>query len=152
MLIRTHLSITLFFILLFISVVEYKFAFVLVALLATFIPDADSKFSTLGKRKSLRILQFFIKHRGMMHSFSFLILVTLVLVLFCPIISLGFFLGYGLHLLADSFTVQGIRPFYPLKKKSYGRIRTGKRTETAVFVFFLVGDLGLLMWKFLLLF
>jgi len=37
--------------LLFISVVEYKFAFVLVALLATFIPDADSKFSTLGKEK-----------------------------------------------------------------------------------------------------
>ncbi len=152
MLIRTHLSITLFFVLLFISVVEYKFAFVLVALFATFIPDADSKFSTLGKRKSLRILQFFIKHRGVMHSFSFLILVTLVLVLFFPIISLGFFLGYGIHLLADSFTVQGIRPFYPLKKKSYGRIKTGKRSETIVFVFFLVGNLMLLMWKFLLLF
>jgi len=142
----------LFFVLLFISVVEYKFAFVLVALFATFIPDADSKFSTLGKRKSLRILQFFIKHRGVMHSFSFLILVTLVLVLFFPIISLGFFLGYGIHLLADSFTVQGIRPFYPLKKKSYGRIKTGKRSETIVFVFFLVGNLMLLMWKFLLLF
>jgi len=76
--------------LLFISVVEYKFAFVLVALLATFIPDADSKFSTLGKRKSLRVLQFFIKHRGVMHSFGFLILITLFLVLFFPIISLGF--------------------------------------------------------------
>jgi len=147
MLIRTHLAITLFFVLLFISVVEYKFAFVLVALLATFIPDADSKFSTLGKRKSLRILQFFIKHRGVMHSFSFLILVTFFLVLFFPIISLGFFLGYGTHLLADSFTVQGIRPFYPLKKKSCGRIKTGKRTETIVFVFFLVSNLGLLMWK-----
>ena len=147
MLIRTHLSITLFFVLLFISIVEYKLAFVSVALLATFIPDADSKFSTLGKRKSLRILQFFIKHRGMMHSFSFLVLVTLVLVLFFPIISLGFFLGYGTHLIADSFTVQGIRPFYPLKKKSYGRIKTGKRTETIVFVFFLVGNLGLLIGK-----
>ena len=147
MLIRTHLSITLFFVLLFISVVEYKLAFVSVALLATFIPDADSKFSTLGKRKSLRILQFFIKHRGIMHSFSFLILVTLFLVLFFPIISLGFFLGYGTHLIADSFTVQGIRPFYPLKKKSYGRIKTGKRSETAVFVFFLVGNLGLLIGK-----
>lgn len=152
MLIRTHLLITLFFVLLFISVVEYKFAFVLVALLATFIPDADSKFSTFGKRKSLRILQFFIKHRGMMHSFSFLILVTFFLVLFFPIISLGFFLGYGTHLLADSFTVQGIRPFYPLKKKSSWKIKTGKRTETIVFVFFLVGNLMLLMWKVLLLF
>ena len=152
MLIRTHLSITLFFVLLFISVVEYKFAFVLVAFLATFIPDADSKFSTLGKKKSFRILQFFIKHRGMMHSFSFLILVTFFLALFFPIISLGFFLGYGLHLLADSFTVRGVRLFYPLKKKSCGKIKTGKRTETAVFVFFLIGDLGLMMWKILLLY
>jgi len=152
MLIRTHLSITLFFVLLFISVVEYKFAFVLAAFLATFIPDADSKFSTLGKKKSLRILQFFIKHRGMMHSFSFLILVTLFLVLFFPILSLGFFLGYGSHLLADSFTVRGVRLFYPLKKKSCGKIKTGKRTETAVFVFFLIGNLGLLVWRVLLLF
>jgi len=152
MLIRTHLSITLFFVLLFISVVEYKFAFVLVALLATFILDVDSKFSTLGKRKSFRILQFFIKHRGIMHSFSFLILVTLFLVLFFPIISLGFFLGYGTHLLADSFTIQGVRLFYPLKKKTYGRIRTGKRTETIVFVVFLIGNLWLLIWKVLLLF
>ncbi len=147
MLIRTHLSITLFFILLFISVVEYKFAFVLAALLATFIPDADSKFSTLGKKKSLRILQFFVKHRGMMHSFSFLILITLFFVLFFPIISLGFFLGYGLHLLADSFTVRGIRPFYPLKKKSSWKIRTGGRSEVIILVCFIIGDLGLLMWR-----
>lgn len=147
MLIRTHLSITLFFILIFISVVEYKFAFVLVAFLATFIPDADSKFSTLGKNKSLRILQFFVRHRGMMHSFSFLILITLFFVLFFPIISLGFFLGYGLHLLADSFTVRGIKPFYPLKKKSSWKIRTGGRSEVIILVCFIIGNLGLLMWK-----
>jgi len=152
MLIRTHLSITLFFVLLLISVVEYKFAFALVALLVTFVPDVDSKFSTLGKKKGFRILQFFIKHRGMMHSFGFLILVTFFLVLFFPIISLGFFLGYSLHLFADSFTVRGIRLLYPLKKRFKGKIKTGRRSETMVFVFFLVGDLSLIMWKILLLF
>ena len=135
MLIRTHLSITLFFILLFISNVEHKLVFVLVALTATFIPDVDSRFSSLGKKKTFRLLQFFIKHRGVLHSFSFLILVTLFFVLFFPIITLGFFLGYGLHLLADSFTVTGIKPFYPYKKKSSGRIKTGGKPEISIFVF-----------------
>lgn len=147
MLIRTHLSITLFFVLVFISVVEYKFASVLVALLATFIPDVDSKFSTFGKKKGFRILQFFVKHRGMLHSFGFLFVVTFFLVLFLPIISFGFFVGYSSHLLADSFTVRGIRLLYPLKKRFKGKIKTGKRTETMVFVFFLIGNLGLLIWK-----
>ena len=149
MLIRTHLSITLFFILLFISNVEHKFVFVIVALISTFIPDIDSRFSTLGKKKALRILQFFIKHRGILHSFTFLFILTLFFVLFFPVIALGFFLGYGLHLLADSFTVEGIKPFYPYKKKSSGRIRTGGKSETSLLVFFVIADLGLLIWRIL---
>lgn len=147
MLIHTHLSITLFFILLFISSMEYKFAFVLVALLATFIPDVDSKFSKIGKKKIFRILQFFVKHRGMMHSFIFLFLIALFLVLFFPIIALPFFLGYGLHLFADSFTIKGIKPFYPWKKVSLGKIRTGGKSEMFIFIVFIVVDLFLLVAK-----
>ncbi len=147
MLIRTHLLITVFFILLFISSVEYKLVFVLVALIATYIPDVDSKFSTIGKKKTFRILQFFIKHRGIFHSFTFLIVITLFFVLFFPIIALAFFLGYGLHLLADSFTIRGIKPFYPYKKKSSWKIRTGGKSETSIFLFFLIADFGLLIWR-----
>ncbi len=150
MLIRTHLSITLFFILLFISNVEHKLVFVLVALIATFIPDIDTRFSSLGKKKVLRVLQFFTKHRGMIHSFTFLILITLFFALFFPIIAFGFFLGYGLHLLADSFTITGIKPFYPFKKKSSGRIKTGGKSETSIFVFFILADLGLFIYKILI--
>ena len=149
MLIRTHLSITLFFILLLISSIEHKLVFVMVALISTFIPDIDSRFSTLGKKKMLRILQFFIKHRGIIHSFTFLFIITLFFVLFFPIIALGFFLGYGLHLLADSFTIEGIKPFYPYNKKSSGRIRTGGKSETSLLVFFVIADLGLLIWRIL---
>ena len=147
MLIRTHLAITSFFVLLFISYVEHKWAFVLVAFIATFIPDIDSKFSSLGKKKTFRILQFFIKHRGIFHSFTFLLLITFLWVLFFPIIALGFFLGYGLHLLADSFTVQGIKPFYPYKKKSSWKIRTGGRMEIIFLVSFIIGNLLLLGMK-----
>ncbi|GBE19582.1 MAG TPA: metal-dependent hydrolase [Candidatus Pacearchaeota archaeon] len=147
MLIRTHLLITLFFVMVFFESVEHKFIFLVVAVLATYIPDIDSKFSKIGNRKILRILQFFIKHRGMIHSFSFLLLITMFFVLFIPILAFGFFLGYGLHLLADSFTITGIMPFYPYKKKISGKIRTGGRSETAVLVLFVIGDLGLFFWK-----
>jgi len=148
MLIRTHLSITLFFILVFISNVEHKFVFVLVALFATFIPDIDSKFSIIGKRKIFRILQFFIKHRGIVHSFTFLMMLTFIFALFFPILALPFFLGYGLHLFADSFTIEGIKPFYPYKKISSWKIKTGGKSEIFVFVFFLIVDLGLIIAKF----
>jgi len=144
MLIKTHLSITLFFVLLFLSAVEQKFIFVVIALIATFIPDIDSRFSKFGRPKIARLLQFFTRHRGVIHSFTFLILITFFLVLFFPVIALPFFLGYGLHLFADSFTVDGITPFYPLRAKSKGIIRTGGKSEVSVLVFFIIADLFLI--------
>lgn len=147
MLSKTHLAITLCFVLLFLNVVEYKLVFVIVALFATLIPDIDTKFSTLGRKKFARAIGFFVKHRGMFHSFSFLLAVTIVLILFWPVGSLGFFLGYGLHLFADSFTRTGIRGFYPYKKKTKGKVKTGSRIETGIFVVFLILDIGLILMR-----
>jgi len=149
MLIKTHLSITLFFVLILISSVESKLVFVIVALIATFIPDIDSRFSTVGRRKIARVLQWFTKHRGITHSFTFLILITIFLVLFFPVISLGFFLGYSLHIFSDSFTKDGIRPFYPLKNKTSGSLRTGGRIEIGIFVAFVIVDIVLFFVKIL---
>ena len=148
MLIRTHIAITICAILIFISSVEHKLIFVLIMLIATFIPDVDSKFSTLGKKKTFRVLQFFIKHRGIMHSFTFLLLITLLLTLFFPVLALGFFLGYGLHLFADSFTSEGIRPFYPFKKRVRGPVKTGGRFEIMFLVGFVILDLFLFFQRF----
>jgi membrane-bound metal-dependent hydrolase YbcI (DUF457 family) len=148
MLIRTHLAITIFAILLLISTLENKLIFVLVALCATFIPDIDSRFSTLGRKKINRILQFFTKHRGITHSFLFLILLTLVLLYFIPVVALGFFLGYGLHLFADSFTKDGVTPFHPIYKgKSRGKIATGGKLEVGIFVGFVIADVALIFSK-----
>jgi len=144
MLIRTHLTITLFFVLLFISSVENKAVFVVVALIATFIPDIDTKFSKLGKKKVFRPLQFFVNHRGFFHSFIFLGLIGLIFYLFLPVVVLPFILGYGLHLLADSFTIQGIKPFYPFKRRLRWKIKTGGKLEVVIFVGFLIADLLLL--------
>jgi membrane-bound metal-dependent hydrolase YbcI (DUF457 family) len=145
MLMRTHVAIALFFVLLFIPHVSNGFVFLGVALVSTLLPDIDSGFSKIGKAKSLKFLQFFAGHRKIFHSFTFLITATIFFVLFIPIIALPFFLGYSAHLLADSFTIQGISPFYPLKKEYKGRIRTGGKSEILVFVSFLLLDLFLLL-------
>ncbi|MCK5624528.1 metal-dependent hydrolase [Candidatus Pacearchaeota archaeon] len=123
---------------------ENKVIFVIVALIATFIPDIDTKFSKLGKKKVFRPLQFFVSHRGFFHSFIFLGLIILLFLLFLPIIIFPFALGYSSHLLADAFTIQGIRPFYPFKTRIKGKIKTGGRLEIIVFVCFLITDLLLL--------
>jgi len=147
MLTRTHLAITVFGILLVISLIENKFVFVLTALIATLIPDIDCYYSYLGKHVVFRPLQWFTKHRGILHSFSFLILITIFFVLFIPVLAAGFFLGYGLHLFSDSFTKDGIQIFYPFKKKISGKLRTGSLFETGLFVVFILFDLLLLSIK-----
>jgi inner membrane protein len=143
MLIRTHLAITGFFILLLISSVEYKLIFMVFALLATYVPDIDSRFSTLGSKKIARVLQFFTKHRGIIHSFTFLLVLTFFIALFFPIASLGFFVGYASHLFADSFTIEGIKPFYPSKAVSKGKVATGGVVEKGILIVFIVLDLTL---------
>ncbi len=147
MLIKTHLAITAFAVLAFISSAEHKLVFSLVAMASAFIPDIDSRFSVIGRPKIARILQFFTKHRGITHSFTFLLMASVPLALFFPVIALPFFLGYGLHLFADSLTKDGIIPFYPYRKKSSWIIRTGGRTEAALFVFFIIGSLFLIVGK-----
>ncbi len=141
MLIRTHLIITLFFILLLLPFISHKGVFILIGLLATYIPDIDMGSSKLGKKKIFRPLQIFVKHRGFFHSFTFLFLITFIFVMFIPILALGFFIGYASHLFVDSFTPQGINPFYPWKRKSIGKIRTGGKIEISIFLIFLVFDL-----------
>jgi inner membrane protein len=147
MLARTHIVITIFFILSLINYVgiKDKWVFVLVALIATLIPDIDSKFSAFGKKKSFRIVQALIKHRGIMHSFTFLFFIMVILLIFWRFLAFGFFLGYSSHLIADCFTLSGIKPLYPWKKKLKWRVKTGGRIETAVFVLFLLWVVGLIL-------
>ena len=149
MLAKTTLAVTLFFVLLFISSINNKIIFVLVVLISSFIPDLDSKYSTLGRKKTFRILQFFTKHRGIIHSFTFVFLITFLFVLFFPILALPFFLGYSVHLFLDSFTIHGITPFYPFKMKYKGKITTGGKVEISIFAVFVILDVLLLGMKLL---
>jgi inner membrane protein len=145
MLLRTHYVIALFFVILFFSSVTHKFVFVIAAVIGTQLPDIDSRYSKIGSRKIARILQLFTKHRGMIHSFSFLFSLIIILVLVWPVSAFGFFLGYGLHLLADSFTIDGIMPFYPWKKKSTGIVKTGGILEKGIFFGFIIVNIVLIL-------
>jgi len=147
MLLRTHYVIAAFFIILLISSVEHKFIFVVVTMFGTQLPDIDSRYSRIGHRNIARVLQWFTRHRGLIHSYTFLVVLTVILVMMWPISAFGFFLGYGLHLLSDSFTPDGIRPFYPSKMKSRGNIKTGGKMEIGLFVGLLLVDIILILQK-----
>lgn len=141
MMLKTHLALSVLVAMLFLSKISNKLVFLVVILVATVIPDIDTGFSTAGKSIFLKPLQFFVKHRGVFHSFTFCIIASFVIAYFIPSISLAFFLGYSFHLLLDSFTKEGIMPFWPWRKVSSGIFTTGGRIEASLFVFLLILDL-----------
>ena len=144
---RTHLVITIFFILLFLQYIQSPIVFLPVSVLATALPDIDTKFSKIGHYKISKIFNFFVKHRGITHSFSFLAILSLLIFLFFKEILLSFVFAYSLHLILDALTISGITPFYPLKLKIKGRMKTGGITETLLFVSFLLIDSFLIFSK-----
>ncbi len=145
MLFRTHLIVTLFFILLFFQHVSNPVLFLFISVLAAALPDIDTKYSKIGHYKLSRIFNFFVKHRGIVHSFTLLLIISAFLFSFFRQILFPFLLGYSLHLIADGFTPAGIMPFYPIKMRIKGKIRTGGVIENLVFISFLLGSLLLFL-------
>lgn len=148
MLSKTHLAIGVFAVLFFLPHVNNKWVFIPVVLIASLLPDIDSGFSTLGKHKVLRPFQLLMKHRGFIHSFTFCFLISLIFAFYIPVLAFPFFLGYSLHLVADAWTVEGIKPFWPLKDSTSGKVRVGGVLEKGVFFTFIVLDLVFLILLF----
>ena len=145
MLLKTHIAITLCFVLIFLNYFLNPLVFLLGSLIGTVLPDIDTRFSSVGKKKKYRALQYFLEHRGFLHSFVFLFLVFIILFYFFREFSLGFLLGFGLHLFADSLTKKGTFPFYPFKFRIRGVLKTGGIFEWIFFVFLLFVNLFLLI-------
>ena len=148
MMMKTHIAIGVLAIALFLPYINHKLVFVPVVLIASLLPDIDNGFSTLGKKGIFRPLQLFSKHRGIFHSFTFVIIVSIVLAFYLPVLSLSFFLGYSLHLLADSWTVEGVRPFWPLRSQLKGNVTVGGVVEETVFIVFVLLDILFLILLF----
>jgi inner membrane protein len=150
MLLKTHMTFAVFLIILFFKHVTSPWIFALMVVVATILPDLDSGFSSFGRHLIFRPLQLLTKHRGIVHSFSFAILASIVLAIFWPVLSLGFFVGYSVHLILDSFTKDGIQPFWPFRIRSSGFITSGGRIEDTLFFTLIILDIVLFFGVFVL--
>ncbi|HEY8875456.1 MAG TPA: metal-dependent hydrolase [Desulfosporosinus sp.] len=102
---------------------------------------------------SILVMMAILKHRGLTHSLLGMGLACVAVhwallvlladgVSFASSLFLPFFIGYGAHLVADSFTNSGIAPFYmpfvPMTQKHWHfplHIRTGSFMDRVVFRF-----------------
>ncbi len=141
---KTHLAIGLAIALYFANRVTKPWIFIPVVLAASLFPDIDSGFSYLGRKPIFKPIQMATMHRGIIHSYTICILLSIAIAFFYPIFALPFFLGYSFHLFADSFTSQGIRPFWPLKGMSNGIVVVGGKIEKTIFYIFVLIDSVLL--------
>lgn len=61
-----------------------------------------------------------LKHRTYTHSLLALGITTCVALTWSKGFGIAWFINYGLHIFADSLTVQGVGLLYPFNKKMYG--------------------------------
>ncbi len=144
MLFRTHAIIGIFAGLVVVSWTGDPLSF-FICLFASLLPDIDSTKSFIGRRFYFRPIQWIVKHRGFFHSLTACILFSLIIARIAPSISFAFFVGYAAHLLADSFTVEGVTPFWPLAHKTEGTMTTGNLSENFIFFSFCVLSLLVLL-------
>ncbi len=147
MLIRTHLLVDLLLVLFLSSYISNPTIFLVVSLIATTLPDIDSRNSSIGKIKIFRPLNFFSKHRGIFHSLIFLFVLCIPFFIFFKELTLAFAFGYLLHLFLDGLTLRGVRIFYPFQIKMKGKIKTGGVFETIIFFSCLALVFFLLVYK-----
>ena len=147
MLIRTHLAVGMAAALYFLPHVNDKVIFFVTVIIATLIPEFGAVFSMRKNNSTTpRILKPLLT---VMKTYTFTLIVALVLALFYPVFALPFFIGYSFHLFLDTFTVEGIRPYWPFKKVSSGRINTGSKVDMTIFIIFLIFDVALLVKLFI---
>jgi inner membrane protein len=146
---KTHLAIGGALALAFLPAVNNKWVFFPLVLIASIFPDVDTGFSTIGANKMFRPLQWFVNHRGLIHSFTICVLFSVFLAFVWGPLGLPVFLGYSFHLLADSFTVEGIEPFWPFGKRIEGTIKVNGIMEQPIFFVFLIIDALLLIRIFM---
>jgi len=108
------------------------------------LPDIDTKRSTVSQEH--KVVSFFsrlfLTHRGFTHSPLCLAILGIILYIaktilkmpFLDIVFTGFLLGYGSHIILDSFNPKGVPLLYPSKKRfSFGNVKTSGFWENFVF-------------------
>ncbi|UCD21156.1 MAG: metal-dependent hydrolase [archaeon] len=146
MLFRTHLFLVLIIFLYYIPQTHmgqiYKLIFLVLIILGAKLPDIDTTRSKIGRqtRPVSTIINMFFGHRGLFHSIFFIMALSIILLLLhVPgLFIVAFAVGYISHLFLDIFSKRGLRPFWPIKLKIRGPIKTGGYIENAIFLFFIL--------------
>jgi len=146
---RTHLVFGILIGLAFLNVfnIPSPWLFIFVVMVGASLPDIDMHKSKVGglMKPFSYLINLFLGHRGLIHS---LIMAFVMYFLFWALFGLNYaaaiFIGYSSHLFLDSFTPKGIRPFWPLKPKLSGMIKSGGILEIGLFFLFLVAVILLL--------
>ena len=112
MLFRTHFLFGVFLFLVMYNLVEVWWLFLIGLLFGVLIVDLDSKKSKVGNYFVFRPLQFFVKHRGFMHSLLFGFLLMVVFSMFSVNVAFGLIVGFLSHLFLDCLTELKVSIFY----------------------------------------
>jgi len=129
----------------FLPRVVHVWTYVIVFIVAALLPNIDRFVSFRGIKITGTTR---VRKRGLFHSFTFCFIITFLLAWFFPITAFPFFLAYGTHLIVDSWTVEGIKPFWPLRYVSKGSVRSGGAFENILFYCFVVADVVMLWFVF----
>ncbi|MCX8146870.1 MAG: metal-dependent hydrolase [Candidatus Woesearchaeota archaeon] len=150
MMYKTHLA---FSFLIGISLIQVmqpanQILFMLLVLFGSLLPDIDHPDSKIGN--NIKIISFLFEHRGFFHSLFFVFILFLAFMSFHSyfrgIYSTAFIVGYFSHLVADSFTKEGIMLLHPLtKRRVRGFINTGGFFERVMFLFLVFFDIWVLI-------
>ena len=135
----THLAFGLLSSLIFLHFFEIKYSllFVLIVLFFSIFPDIDEPKSKIGRKNKFfsSIIGFIFGHRGFLHTIYIPIILSLIFYSISKEIGIGIFIGYFSHLLMDSLTMHGIKPFFPIiNKRFYGFIRVNSIFEKLFFL------------------
>jgi len=146
MLFRTHFVFGVFLFLILFSFVDVWWLFGLGILFGVLIVDLDSRKSKVGHFIIFRPFQWFISHRGFMHSILFGLVVTIIIGVFSGNLALGFFVGFLSHLFLDCMNKRGVALFWPLSRNKFSfLVRSGGVFEDILFVFLLLIDFCLII-------
>ena len=145
---KTHRMFIIFLSLILFYFIKVNFEtglfFLIVAVIASMIPDIDNPTSKLGK--NIKLVGYLFKHRGFFHSLLALFIFSYIFSLFfSTLYATAFFLGYLSHILLDSITKKGVFLFYPFSLKARGPFKTNSLFEKFIFIILTIAVIMLIV-------
>ena len=144
---RTYIAMGIGVALYFLPHINNKLLFFAIVLISSLLPDLFG-FFRFRKNTAFKFGGDKIMPNDFLHTYTICVIVAVVLTFFYPATSFPFFLGYSFHLALDSFSVRGIKPFWPFNKISAGPIAPGGKIEQTIFIMLIVFDIALFVKVF----